>query len=174
MAFSTKIKGHHHVQGNVQVYNVRIPVRGREGTEPCQERLTPSEPAPLPASAPTHGSDGSGGSGGSGAALCECGSPAEMGRVFAEQNFRRYCQRCTGRLFFCLKRRLRGTASILGGALKQDTPTWAKLGAPPPKLKKKKKVSWFPFKPTSQKGKKPIEAVSHTASVGDLVWHGLP
>ncbi|CAJ1384331.1 unnamed protein product [Effrenium voratum] len=59
-----------------------------------EERLTPSEPAPLPASAPTHGSDGSGGSGGSGAALCECGSPAEMGRVFAEQNFRRYCQRC--------------------------------------------------------------------------------
>ena len=26
MAFSTKIKGHHHLQGNVQVYNVRIPV----------------------------------------------------------------------------------------------------------------------------------------------------
>ena len=26
MAFSTKIKGHRHVQGNVQVYNVRIPV----------------------------------------------------------------------------------------------------------------------------------------------------
>ena len=26
MAFSTKIKGHHHVQGNVQVYNARIPV----------------------------------------------------------------------------------------------------------------------------------------------------
>ena len=25
MAFSTKIKGHHHLQGNVQVYNVRIP-----------------------------------------------------------------------------------------------------------------------------------------------------
>ena len=26
MAFSTKIKGNHHLQGNVQVYNVRIPV----------------------------------------------------------------------------------------------------------------------------------------------------
>ena len=26
MDFSTKIKGHHHLQGNVQVYNVRIPV----------------------------------------------------------------------------------------------------------------------------------------------------
>ena len=26
MAFSTKIKGHHHLQGNVQVHNVRIPV----------------------------------------------------------------------------------------------------------------------------------------------------
>ena len=26
MAFSTKIKGHHHLQGSVQVYNVRIPV----------------------------------------------------------------------------------------------------------------------------------------------------
>ena len=26
MAFSTKIKGTHHLQGNVQVYNVRIPV----------------------------------------------------------------------------------------------------------------------------------------------------
>ena len=25
MAFSTKIKGNHHLQGNVQVYNVRIP-----------------------------------------------------------------------------------------------------------------------------------------------------
>ena len=25
MAFSTKIKGHHHLQGNVQVYNLRIP-----------------------------------------------------------------------------------------------------------------------------------------------------
>ena len=25
MAFSTKIKGHHHLQGNVQVYIVRIP-----------------------------------------------------------------------------------------------------------------------------------------------------
>ena len=27
MAFSTKIKGHHHLQGNVQVYNLRIPER---------------------------------------------------------------------------------------------------------------------------------------------------
>ena len=27
MAFSTKIKGNHHLQGNVQVYNVRIPVQ---------------------------------------------------------------------------------------------------------------------------------------------------
>ena len=26
MAFPTKTKGHHHLQGNVQVYNVRIPV----------------------------------------------------------------------------------------------------------------------------------------------------
>ena len=25
MAFSTKIKGNHHLQGNAQVYNVRIP-----------------------------------------------------------------------------------------------------------------------------------------------------
>ena len=25
MAFSTKIQGNHHLQGNVQVYNVRIP-----------------------------------------------------------------------------------------------------------------------------------------------------
>ena len=29
MAFSTKIKGNHHLQGNVQVYNVRIPVLQR-------------------------------------------------------------------------------------------------------------------------------------------------
>ena len=29
MAFSTKIKGHHHLQGNVQVYNVRMPDCGR-------------------------------------------------------------------------------------------------------------------------------------------------
>ena len=28
MAFSAKIKGNHHLQGNVQVYNVRIPVLG--------------------------------------------------------------------------------------------------------------------------------------------------
>ena len=26
MVFSTKIRGNHHLQGNVQVYNVRIPV----------------------------------------------------------------------------------------------------------------------------------------------------
>ena len=29
MAFSTKIKGHHHLQGNVQVYNVRTPVQAK-------------------------------------------------------------------------------------------------------------------------------------------------
>ena len=28
MAFSTRMKGHHHLQGNVQVYSVRIPVEG--------------------------------------------------------------------------------------------------------------------------------------------------
>ena len=28
VAFSTNIKGTHHLQGNVQVYNVRIPVWG--------------------------------------------------------------------------------------------------------------------------------------------------
>ena len=27
MAFSTNIKGHHHLQGNVQVYNVRMPAK---------------------------------------------------------------------------------------------------------------------------------------------------
>ena len=30
--FSTKTKGNHHLQGNVQVYNVRIPVGPRQGT----------------------------------------------------------------------------------------------------------------------------------------------
>ena len=29
MAFSAKIKGSHHLQGNVQVYNIKIPVGGR-------------------------------------------------------------------------------------------------------------------------------------------------
>ena len=46
MAFSTKIKGHHHLQGNVQVYHVRIPVK--EG-RPAPDRLSLEEhdlPAP--------------------------------------------------------------------------------------------------------------------------------
>ena len=29
MAFSTKIKGNHHLQGNVQAYNIRMPVTPR-------------------------------------------------------------------------------------------------------------------------------------------------
>ena len=33
MAFSTKIKGHHHLQGNVQVYNVRSLMNRREPGE---------------------------------------------------------------------------------------------------------------------------------------------
>ena len=33
MAFSTKIEGNHYLQGNVQVYNVRIPEKGGEGGE---------------------------------------------------------------------------------------------------------------------------------------------
>ena len=31
MAFSTKINGSHHLQGNVQVYNVRIPAKPHSG-----------------------------------------------------------------------------------------------------------------------------------------------
>ena len=37
MAFSTKIKGNHHLQGNVQVYNVRI-----EKTRAVQRNYTPN------------------------------------------------------------------------------------------------------------------------------------
>ena len=33
MFFSTKIKGNHHLQGDVQVYNVRIPVVGFQKKE---------------------------------------------------------------------------------------------------------------------------------------------
>ena len=45
LAFSTKIKRNHHVQGNVQVYNVRIPV---------EEDILISESVPVPISQDTH------------------------------------------------------------------------------------------------------------------------
>ena len=44
MAFSTKIKGNHHLQGNVQVSNVRIPVSGCK--KACPLAPTPGLPPP--------------------------------------------------------------------------------------------------------------------------------
>ena len=46
--FNTKIEGHHHLQGNVQVYNVRIPLEG-PGVQPPQ-----TDPNHAPIALPPH------------------------------------------------------------------------------------------------------------------------
>ena len=46
MAFSTKTKGNHHLQGNVQAYNVRIPVLVGENAFEHPDPFRGNQPEP--------------------------------------------------------------------------------------------------------------------------------